>query len=165
MRAGTELLFLPRCSGCLPHRLLSGGGRLLEIPLFLLHHRHSDFAWGVAGAGHLRISMPLWLVSGAAAQNPHQEVFHQAPQTADLSEIHHSGGDGGAASHSGGQRPGHGRPLLLQVPVSPGRAGRCPSSGCRQRRHSGSTGQAVHLEGLPAVDGGAGQHLLLPPLL
>ena len=59
---------LPRC---LPHRGVSGGGGVFQVQLLLLYHWLPHSAGRAAGALYLRLSMPLRLVSGAAAQNPH----------------------------------------------------------------------------------------------
>ena len=67
LRAGAELLFLSRGVRGLSHRLLSGGGGLIEVPFLLLYHRLSHPVRGFAGTLHLRLSLPLRMVSGAAA--------------------------------------------------------------------------------------------------
>ena len=70
LRAGAELLFLPGRCRCLPGGSISGGDRLFQIPLFLLHHRHPDPFRGAAGAVHLRFSLPFgWF----------QELLHKIP--------------------------------------------------------------------------------------
>ena len=43
LRAGAELLFLSGGSRGMSDRFLSGGGRLIEIQLFLLYNRISHF--------------------------------------------------------------------------------------------------------------------------
>ena len=67
MCAGAELLLLPGCGGGLPDRLVSGSGRLVKIPIFLLYYRHPDFIGGAAGTVYLRLSLPVWLAAGAFA--------------------------------------------------------------------------------------------------
>ena len=57
LRTGAELLFLPGRCRCLPGGSVSGGDRLFQIPLFLLHHRHphplSGCCWGGSSAAFL----------------------------------------------------------------------------------------------------------------
>ena len=84
LRAGAQLLFLPGRIGRLPHRLVSGGGGVFKIQLFLLCHRIPPIAGGPAGAVYLRIPLPLRMVSGAAAQDPDPEAIHQKTEAADL---------------------------------------------------------------------------------
>ena len=70
LRTGAELLFLPGRCRCLPGGSVSSGDRLLQIPLFLLHHRHPDSLRGAAGAVHLRFPLPFgWF----------QELLHKIP--------------------------------------------------------------------------------------
>ena len=94
-----------------------------------------------AGALHLRLSVPLRLVSGAAAQNPHEEAFHKEAEAADIPQVRRSAGDGLPAAGVPCERRGHGRPVLLQIPLPPGRAGGShPAVPC-QFRHPGGAGQ------------------------
>ena len=62
-----ELLFLSRRDGRVPNRRISGGRRLVEVPVFVLHHRHLDPARRAARTVYLRLSVPVRLVSGAFA--------------------------------------------------------------------------------------------------
>lgn len=50
-------------------RFLSGGGRLIEIQLFLLYNRISDPGWCPFRALYMRIFVPLWLAAGSSSQN------------------------------------------------------------------------------------------------
>ena len=70
------LLFLP-CGGFLPHRLPAGGDLFFKISFRLLHRGIPDSGRGAAGPRGMRISVPLRLVSGTAAQDPFPEREHQ----------------------------------------------------------------------------------------
>ena len=67
LRAGAELLLLSGGLRSLSHRGVSGGGGLVQVQLFLLYHRLPHPAGRAAGALYLRLSLPLRVVSGAAA--------------------------------------------------------------------------------------------------
>mgnify|MGYP006988155106 CR=1 FL=1 len=89
----------------------------------------------------------------------------QKAKAAALFKVCGAAGHGGAAAIAGGQRAGHGRPLLLQISLPTGRAGRRPSPLPDQCRHPRRAGQAVHMESLHSAGSHYGQRGVLPPLL
>ena len=69
LRAGAQLLLLPRRHGRVPHWGDSVGDRIVQVPVFLLRYRYADPAGRSAGAVRVRLPVPLRVVSGAAAQD------------------------------------------------------------------------------------------------
>ena len=165
LRTGAELLLVPRGGGSLSHRLVSGGRRLVEIQVFLLHHRNSDFNRRSIGQIYLRLPLPVWVVSGAAAQNPVAQDIDQKAQAFAVSEIWGAAGDGDSASDAGDQSARHGRSVLLQVSLPAGCAGGRDSVVPDERGHPRRAGQAVHMEKLCAAGGCSGQCVYVSPLL
>ena len=115
LRAGAELLFLPGRGRCLSGGSIPGGGGLFQVPLFLLHYRHPHPLWGVAGAVHLRFPLPIRVVSGAFAQDPIPQAFHQKAEAAALFKVCGAAGHGGAAALLAVNELGMGDPFFLQV--------------------------------------------------
>ena len=113
LRAGAQLLFLPGSIGCLSDRLVSGSGGVVEIQLFLLHHRISYFARCAARPLYLRFSVSVRMVSGAAAQNSDQKDLHQKAEAADLHKIRCSAFYGGFDADAYHKRCWHGRSVFL----------------------------------------------------
>lgn len=72
------------------------------------------FAGRAAGAGGVRLSVPVRMVPGAASQNPCKKVQHQAGPHLDLSEIRDSGALRHCPAYDGGQRGGNGRPFFCK---------------------------------------------------
>mgnify|MGYP000379251119 CR=1 FL=1 len=89
MRPRVKLLFLSCCHGSLSHRSLSGGCRIIQIQVFLLHNRVSDSTRSDTGKIYLWLFMSLWMVSGSASQNSRKEIFHSQAEASAVSEIHH----------------------------------------------------------------------------
>ena len=85
--ARSQLLFLSRGFGFLSDRGVSGGRREFQVQLFLLCDRHPDIFRRSSGALSLRLSLPLRLVSGAAAQVARKKAFDQEPAPLDLPQI------------------------------------------------------------------------------
>ena len=142
LRAGAELLLLPGGLRSLSHRGVSGGGGVFQVQLLLLYHRLSHSAGSPAGTLYLRLSVSLRLVSGAAAQDPDEEALHKEAEAADIPQVRRPAGDGFPAAGVPCERCRHGRPVLLQIPLPPGRAGGGhPAVPC-QFRHPGGAGQA-----------------------
>mgnify|MGYP005890911631 CR=1 FL=1 len=144
---------------------ISSGGRLIKVQIFLLYHRNPDFIRRPARTIHLRFSVPIRLVSGAAAQNPHEEAFHKEAEAADIPEIRCPAGDGFPATGIPCERCWHGRPVLLQIPLPPRRAGGShPAVPC-QFRHPGGAGQAVYMEIQHPAVGDCAERTVLPTVL
>ena len=80
MRTGTELLFLP-------HRFFAGSDWLVQIQRLILHCGYFGFSGCAVGACGMRLSVPLWVVSGAASQNTFQEIQYPPAAHSDISEI------------------------------------------------------------------------------
>ncbi len=74
---GLNCYSCPGAAGACPVGSIPGGGGLFQVPLFLLHYRHPHPLWGAAGAVHLRFPLPIRVVSGAFAQDPIPQAFHQ----------------------------------------------------------------------------------------
>ena len=84
-----------------------------------------------------------------------QELLHKIPtkklstkrlKPLTIPQIRRSAGDGLPAAGVPCERCGHGRPVLLQIPLPPGRAGGShPAVPC-QFRHPGGAGQSVYME-------------------
>ncbi len=87
MRPRTELLFLPGGIGSLPDTLVSRGRAGVKIFFFLVYYGIPYSAGRVAGAIHLRLPVPVWLVSGVAAQNSDPKNFHKEAKGAYLHKI------------------------------------------------------------------------------
>lgn len=137
LRAGAQLLLLPRRHGGVSHRGDTVGDRLVQIQVFLLRDRHADSAGGAAGAIRVRFPVPLRVVSGADSQDSaaQKEAVHEEAQAAAVSQVPDPAADGDAAADLH-QRGGAGRSLLLQVPVSAGRAGGRDPAVPGQRQHA-----------------------------
>ena len=73
-----------------------------------------------AGAGGVRLSVPVRMVPGAASQNPCKKVQHQAGPHLDLSEIRDSGALRHCPAYDGGQRGGNGRPVICPAGILEG---------------------------------------------
>ena len=80
------------------HRLVSGGGWLVEILLFLLYYRISHPAGRAAGSIHLRLYVPVRVVSGAAAQNSDKKIHNKKAEGTDLHKIRRSSYHGSFAA-------------------------------------------------------------------
>ena len=165
LRAGAELLFLPGSVGRVSHRGVSGGGWVFQVQLLLLYHRFPHFAGSSAGTLHLRLPVSLRLVSGVTAQDPHKEALHEEAEAAAIPQVRRSAGDGLPAAGVSCERRGHGRPVLLQIPLSPRRAGGSHPAVPRQFRHPGGAGQAVYMEVQHPAIGDRAERTVLPPLL
>ena len=101
-----------------------------------------------AGAGGVRLSVPVRMVPGAASQNPCKKVQHQAGPHLDLSEIRDSGALRHCPAYDGGQRGGNGRPVLLQVYLPRRHPGGRHPAGAGRCRHPGRPGRTIYLEEL-----------------
>ncbi len=92
---------------------VSGGSGLFQIPLFLLHHRHSHPFRVLLG----RFICGFLCRSGGfrsfCTRFPLQ-AFHQKAKAAALFKVCGAAGHGGAAAIAGGQRAGHGRPFFCK---------------------------------------------------
>lgn len=97
-----KLLFMPGSGRILSHWIVSGGCGILKVPFLILYHRDHDSIRCYCRAADLRIFLPVRMVSGFAAQDSDQKVFHSEIVAAALSEIHHFDRDGLAA----GRLPG-----------------------------------------------------------
>ena len=144
---------------------ISSGGRLIKVQIFLLYHRNPDFIRRPARTIHLRFSVPIRLVSGAAAQNPLAKAVHQKAEAAPLCEICGAADHGGAAARTCHERARHGRPVLLQVPVSAGRARGRAAAGGGQLRHPCRARRTVYLESSRSADRYRVQRTVLPSVL
>ena len=159
------MLFVPRGIGCVPHRVVPVGGRFIQVQLFLLRHRYAHFARRAAGTLCMRLSVPVWLAAGAAAQDPRQKAFDKKAQGAYVYQIRRAAVCCGIAACAGGQRSGDGRSVLLQVHLSPGCArGRHSAGGC-QCRNSICAGTSLYLETCRSHCRGSAERFVLPPLL
>ena len=120
MRPRVKLLFLSCCHGSLSHRSLSGGCRIIQIQVFLLHNRVSDSTRSDTGKIYLWLFMSLWMVSGSASQNSRKEIFHSQAEASAVSEIHHPCSFCDPSADACNKLDWNGRSLLLQVYLSAG---------------------------------------------
>ena len=120
MRPRVKLLFLSCCHGSVSHRSLSGGCRIIQIQVFLLHNRVSDLTRSDTGKIYLWLFMSLWMVSGSASQNSRKEIFHSQAEAAAISEIHHPCSFRDPSADACNELDRNGRSLLLQVYLSAG---------------------------------------------
>lgn len=80
LRAGTQLLFLPRRGGSLPHRGDAGGYRKLELQIRLLCGRVFSLYRSANRAVCLRLAVSFWADSGSAAQDTLPEKAKNLPE-------------------------------------------------------------------------------------
>ena len=143
MRTGTKLLFLSCCDGSVPHRSLSGGCRIIQILVFLLHNRVPDFTRRDTGKIHLWFFVSVWMVSGFASQNPRKEILHGQTEAAAVSEIYHPCCFCDSSADVCNEFDRDGRSVLLQIYLSAGRSGGGDPAFHRKCRNPVCTGQAV----------------------
>lgn len=132
----------------MPNRLFAGSHRLIQILLFLLCCWNHHSFWFAVRTGDLRISVPLWLVSRASAQDPYQKIQYQKTVFPDLREIHDSAAVCNCTPHDNGQRSRNGRSLVLQMVLPRRCIGRRHSSVYCQWCNSRFSRFPVHLEKL-----------------
>ena len=81
---GLNCYSCPAASGACPIGAFQAVVGSSKFSFLLLYHRLPHSAGRAAGALYLRLSLPLRLVSGAAAQNPHEEAFHKEAEAPDI---------------------------------------------------------------------------------
>ena len=113
MRPRVKLLFLSCCHGSLSHRSLSGGCRIIQIQVFLLHNRVSDLTRSDTGKIYLWLFMSLWMVSGSASQNSRKKVFHSQAETTKIPEIYNPYCFRYTSADACNELHRNGRPVLL----------------------------------------------------
>ena len=71
--------------------LTAGGYRIVQVQILLLHRRHLDIVRRVVGKGGMRLSLSIWVVTGASSQDSKQEIQHETTSHFDIPEILGSG--------------------------------------------------------------------------
>ena len=127
LRAGAELLLLSGGLRSLSHRGVSGGGgdrpssaspTISQAFSFLL-----ESCWDALSAAFYAPSAGFRSCCIKSRQS-----FHKEAEAADIPEIRCPAGDGHSPAGVPCERCWHGRPVLLQIPLPPRRAGAIPLS-------------------------------------
>ena len=136
------------CPGAIGSCPIGSLQAVIQILLFLLCCWNHHSFWCAVRTGDLRISVPLWLVSRASAQDPYQKIQYQKTVFPDLREIHDSAAVCNCTPHDNGQRSRNGRSVVLQMVLPRRCIGRRHSSVYRQWCNSRFSRFPVHLEKL-----------------